>query len=298
MNRVLFLIEQWCDGKPECGFSQPLTHYCASFVARHSRYIHWDVVPPDRLRSSVESALKELPAFCVFCDTGHPWAPPTGLLEWIAARIPLVALWHDSARDYYRNIRGAKLNVGIDGIENVPLPNYVPMWTPVDFGLFNGDPSGIRPIDLIHPGTHSTKPNALAMAEMLKARSLELRWGGGQRDSRLTWEEYARLLGSSKIVVDFPRNALGDVPQLKGRVFEAAACGAALITERNPLVVKHFEPGREVLLYSSPEECADLCERLVMDDNARIIQAINAQQKFKSHWRVDHWWRQILERIS
>lgn len=294
--KILSLIEQWCDGNISCGFSQPSTHYLACFNCRDVRFVHWDCLDPSKLSDSLDQSLKEDPDLCLYCDMPHPNRPLDSTLSRIASRIPLVALWHDVAKGGFRNIPGASLNVGMDGAP-CPLPNYVPMWTPVDASLFGGSPLQLRPIPVCHPGSRSHKSMGREIEKVLREKGVDMQWFGGQREDRLTWGEYAKVMRSSKIVVDFPRDNGSMGHQLKGRVFESVACGAALITEDHEGIKRHFNSG-EVLLYHSAEECADLCLSLLKDDQNRINLATRGQNKFLSRWRLEMWWEKIFDSLG
>ncbi len=71
--------------------------------------------------------------------------------------------------------------------------------------------------------------------------------------------------------------------QMKGavnqRVFDVPASGAFLLTDRRAQLEAMFEPGREVAIYSSPEEAAELLARYLADDalRARMAQAGRAR---------------------
>lgn len=303
MKRILFLIEQWCDGNPHCGFSQPLTNYAAPFSCRETRFIFWDNIHPGAQFRAVDSALREDIGFCLFCDTGHPWKPSDTLLTWIASRVPLVCLWHDCAKGFFRNIDGAALNVGMDGVDGVSLPNYVPLWTPVDSALFRGDPSAPRSIDILYPGSPDFSAGTIkavchSIAKQMQDAGLKITFAGGQRAERLTWEQYAALLADAKIVVDFPRNEAADRPQLKGRLFEAAACGAAIVTEDFNAVHRHFEDVKEIMLVQGELEYIDNCRLLLANDAQRIGQAANALERLKRDWSLTEWWNRILTHIT
>jgi spore maturation protein CgeB len=54
------------------------------------------------------------------------------------------------------------------------------------------------------------------------------------------------------------------------RLFEAAACGAAMISDRWPGIDAFFTPGAEILLPESTEEVIDIL-RTTHDDDRRMI---------------------------
>ena len=67
-----------------------------------------------------------------------------------------------------------------------------------------------------------------------------------------------------------PMAALGYCPS--GRLFEAAACGVPILSDRWPGLEVFFEPGSEILTAASPEEALDIVS-LGDDELARIARA-------------------------
>ena len=71
------------------------------------------------------------------------------------------------------------------------------------------------------------------------------------------------------------------------RLFEAAACGAAMISDRWPGIDHFFTPGREILLPESTEEVVEILTRTHPDDRraigaaarARIMEAHTAEKR-------------------
>jgi spore maturation protein CgeB len=61
------------------------------------------------------------------------------------------------------------------------------------------------------------------------------------------------------------------------RLFEAAACGAAMISDRWPGLDHFFTPGKEILLPQSTEEVVEMLETTHGDDRAAIGQAARAR---------------------
>lgn len=289
--KILALIEQWCDGNPACGFSQPATHYFGHFRHDELRVIYWDST--DCLEASVEQALREKPDLCVFTGPPHPKLPPNAMLDHIGSQTKLVALWHDVAKGGYRNIPGVALNVGMDGVESCPLPNYLPMWTPVS-DVFFSPVQKFRPIDILHPGSRGHKSMGREIESVLKSKGLTVTWGGGQREDRLTWAQYFGLISQAKIVLDFPRDVGTMNHQIKGRVFEAAVAGAALVTEDNAIIQRFFKPDQEVGLFHSAEECADICAGLLDWEVRRILMAQKSQKRFEENWTAKHWWEKLI----
>ncbi len=70
------------------------------------------------------------------------------------------------------------------------------------------------------------------------------------------------------------------------RLFEAAACGAALISDRWPGLEEFLEPGREILLPESGEEVAHILEDVHPDDRRAIGDA--ARRRILAAHTADH----------
>ncbi len=80
--------------------------------------------------------------------------------------------------------------------------------------------------------------------------------------SHLPPENHPAFYGSSPLTLNVtraPMAALGWCPS--GRLFEAAACGVAVLTDPWPGLADFFEPGREILVARSPEEAVAAVER-------------------------------------
>jgi spore maturation protein CgeB len=70
------------------------------------------------------------------------------------------------------------------------------------------------------------------------------------------------------------------------RLFEAAACGAAMISDRWPGIEAFFTPGREILLPSSTDEVAEILSRTHDDDRRAIGHA--ARERILAEHTSEH----------
>jgi spore maturation protein CgeB len=94
--------------------------------------------------------------------------------------------------------------------------------------------------------------------------------------------DYFQILHDSKITL----NEHGNVPPYANnlRLFEATGAGAMLITDWKSNLEDMFEPGREVVTYRDPEECANLIRYyLEHDDKRQIIARAGQQRTLKEH---------------
>ena len=69
-----------------------------------------------------------------------------------------------------------------------------------------------------------------------------------------------------------------------GRLFEATGTGTLLLTDWKTNLHKMFEPGKEVLAYRSPEECAEMVQYyLEHDEEAGAIARAGQQRTLRDH---------------
>ncbi len=81
---------------------------------------------------------------------------------------------------------------------------------------------------------------------------------------------------------------------LNQRSFEALACGTPVLNDDTGDVALCFEPGREILVWKSPDELDDLCQRVLTDEAyARRIGEAGRARVLAQHTYV-HRARQIL----
>lgn len=76
--------------------------------------------------------------------------------------------------------------------------------------------------------------------------------GCGQPLGHVDFDGMVRLMNRAKIVLNFNGSSQPGPPQLKLRVFEAAACGAAVCTQEHPELGEYFcvaDKGREIITF-------------------------------------------------
>jgi hypothetical protein len=112
-------------------------------------------------------------------------------------------------------------------------------------------------------------------------------WPNGFASFKKTVELYSRariVLGVGGV-----QNMVG-VKHLKGRDFEVPMCGALYLTSYNPELADYYQIGREILCYSSFEECADLLHWVLRhpEEQATMRRAALARSL------KDHTWEKRL----
>lgn len=103
----------------------------------------------------------------------------------------------------------------------------------------------------------------------------DLRWPANVRPvEHLPPERHAAFYGSAAWQLNATRAdmvAAGWSPSV--RLFEAAACGAALVSDRWAGIEAFFEPGREIVLPADTEAVVELIERVHPDDRREMGRA-------------------------
>lgn len=89
-----------------------------------------------------------------------------------------------------------------------------------------------------------------------------------------------------------------EVVGVNGRLFQAAGCGAAVLTEFRPSLPKLFDIGREVLVYHDLDELADQAQRLLMGDGLTARLGDAAARRAHSDHTYDQRVATILEKMS
>jgi hypothetical protein len=88
-------------------------------------------------------------------------------------------------------------------------------------------------------------------------------WGGF-----LSTDEMLSVLATAKIVINSGLT-IGGLPQIKGRIFETAACRTFQITQQIPGLEIYYEPGTEIETYASLDDLAGKIRTYLDDDQLR-----------------------------
>jgi len=119
-------------------------------------------------------------------------------------------------------------------------------------------------------------------------------FGAGWPNGFASFEETIRLYNRAKIVLGI--GGVGhtyEVKHLKGRDFEVPMCGALYLTSYNHELADFFEIGREILCYSSFEECFETIQWILRrPDEAQQIRESAIKRALK-----DHTWERRLNRF-
>jgi hypothetical protein len=115
-------------------------------------------------------------------------------------------------------------------------------------------------------------------------------WAGGY----VSFEESIELVNRSKVVLGIGGvGHLDGVQHLKGRDFEVPMCGAVYLTTYNPELTDWYSVGKDILCYSSPQNCAETLDWLLRDPDAQA----RIRAAALSRARRDHTWEKRLNAL-
>ena len=147
-----------------------------------------------------------------------------------------------------------------------------------------------------------------ALLETLCARFPQMKvWGpeldGVARHSALrrcyaggAWgAEMYRILRSSKITLNHHGDVLPYANNM--RLYEATGAGALLVTDWKENLGEMFEPGREIVAYRTPEECAELIDYYLQHDGEREAIARAGQERTLKEHTYYHRAEELVELI-
>jgi len=116
---------------------------------------------------------------------------------------------------------------------------------------------------------------------------LKSHWGGF-----LSTSQMVDVIATSKIVIN-PGLTIGGLPQVKGRIFETAACRTFQITQHIPDLDVYYDPEIELETYKSTAEMKSKIRRYLDDDQLRESIADSAYQRTLK----EHTWDSRLDLI-
>ena len=219
-------------------------------------------------------------------------------------RIPIVAVWGDSVNHMEEAeslLPYIKFNIPSESpsyylqVTNQP-EKYLPIvFAPLDPRIFY-NPSMKRDIDVSFVGTMKDHPDRYAGIFALKLSGIDVYQTGGQRECRLSVNEYARIYMCSKIALNFCYHPNGMV-QIKGRVFEAISCGAMLMEADNPETAKLFEPMVDYVPFTDETDLVEKVRYYLAHDSERKEIAARGHQKAKERYSGEMFWKTVFKRV-
>lgn len=311
MSHILFLNEKHCDSLANLGFSNSHHNLFASFS--RSRPEVYDTLHLDEAETVYKTHLNNiLPEYCKKWDikiiqiclmngaTGNPsWDTFRKLKE---MGVYLCFHWPDTGNTWgcetiqsLGNI--ADLNISWDNPRSrfhdtfPKKDNHLFLWVPQDELLYFKEEQTI-PVSFIGSPRYYDRG---IFINFLKKYYPSVVLRGGQREEKLSPSEYARLIRTSKISLNFSLSPAMYF-QTKGRIFEVMASGSMLMEFRNPSTESLFEPGVDYVDFESPEELLEKIQYYTTHEDERLKIANHGHETFKKKYSAKRFWDTIMDR--
>lgn len=320
---MLFLLQKWWDSRPELGIMRN-DHYWwgaleGSGLATQERFhldeyyhLHHRAGDAELLAHCMRSMpdllylgwVPNAPRVQRYCN------PKLETLNIIRKKmgIPIVAFWGDTGEPFSMQLADsvspiASLNVVLDSMvylkTSLHPEMYLPLWSPLDPRVFY-DPQLERDIDISFVGTIGEKYplDRHAGIAALRSNNLEVHQAGARHgEESLPIEEYARILMRSKITLNFCTMGHGRYKQVKGRVFEAIACGAMLLEGENEETSEWLEPMVDYVPFADEADLVEKAKYYLEHDLERVEIAARGHQKAIERYTGERFWRTIFSEV-
>jgi len=180
------------------------------------------------------------------------------------------------------------------------LEKFIHMWVPQDPRIYY-NPDIKRDIDISFmgstaeriPGYYVDRRNGI---NALRSNGIDIYKSGGQREHRVSVNEYANIFMRSKIALNFCWG-WGNSIQAKGRIFEATLCGAMLLEADNPETSLWFEPMVDYIPFNDEKDLVKKAKYYIEHDSEREKIAESGYRKAKEKYNNNIFWNTIVNRI-
>ena len=321
MKNVLFVTEKWCDFNPDLGFTNTMHNFyktLSTYGQCKYNSIHTDEAQlvygkhiDDVLIDYVNSHPTDI---IIFSLVNHiKYDPSIECYRKLREKgIYLCVLWPDTGPDWgLQTIQKLKPHINLHISYDNPYPigghwntiydrsrfesNHLCLWTPEDDSMYYPEE---KTIDISLLGSSKLYLDRLKVKDILKERYSNIYIGGGQREGRLTPEQYAFIIRKSKIGINFSLSQTGVFYQAKGRIFEYTASKTMLLDFYNPSTEDYYKVNIDYIGFSTVENLLHQIDFFIKNKKEREIIAQQGYNTFKSNWTSNHWWEIVLNRIN
>ena len=113
-------------------------------------------------------------------------------------------------------------------------------------------------------------------------------------------EEWVKIFSTSKMVFhSHYRDPNGTIPcyQAAPRVYEALACGALLIVDKQPDVLRIFNPGEDLVVFEDAAGLRKLVSYYLQHDRKAEDVAAKGRKKVLAHHTYRHRIKEIIDTV-
>lgn len=320
VGKVLFVMEKYCDADPKYGPTNSESQLVGAvesseLVGEIKRFYYDTLCQQFGYRKMVELLLED---YQVFQPDLVIYSPMEGLLGIqldppgeITKAIPCVTythLWDTVGRE--------------DWVKQhwVPFTDYTGIADAVASNSKYGDDRRViqaysainsrdfynkhleRDIDVSFIGAVDYEgvrwPQRIRHINFLRANGINVFVAGGQRQKRISWEEYSNLLNRSKISLNWAANPGTGTSQIKGRAFESMACGAMLSEDNGTETKRFFASGKDFIIFDSPDDLLEKVCYYVKHDDERKAIALSGWERVTKLYNARNMWGYIFKKMG
>lgn len=312
--KVLFVTERWCDGRPDMGLTNNYHNLFGSL--KHSMpEIQFDILHMDEAAANNTHVDTLLPKACeiykpnivIYSLLGKsPVNPAKETFEKIKNMgIFNLVMWPDVGIDWgYPQIQALgdviDLHVGWDRADSdfhrtrQLGSNFEQMWVPQDDKLYFKQDLQDIPISFIGSPRYQDRQIFLKHA-VQSGTPLLIR--GGQREEKLSPEQYATFIRRSKIGINFSWSP-GSFHQCKGRVFEILASHSMLLESKNSATSQLFTPGEHYVEFTDPNDFVQKINHYLKSPDECNKIAAAGYKKFQENYCAKKFWETIFNKVK
>ncbi len=312
--KVLFITEKWCDGKPEMGLTNSYhnlfgTLRASSLVApANISVVHFDeclLTHQTHFDEFAKQVLDEIkPDVTVITNLGTANCNPTEKTHQIvkSSNSKLCFIWPYSGYGWVSEAINkigdyADLHVTFDVLpcKHSRPEKHLSLWAPQDPSLYNDLQT--KDISLSFMGSITGYNDRFRYLKFLLEKKREIFIQGGQRENKLTPEQYAEAMRRSKSTLNFSESAQPGLRVCKGRVFEALACGCLLVEESNDAIKTILKAGEHFVEFDSEDQLLHLLDWSSSDSDSALKIAKAGKNVYEDNFTPKHFWSRVFERL-
>lgn len=307
-KKVVVLMERFCDLNPALGTTSAYSNVVGSLISAEidPKIFHYDeflienrIPIDDHLIASLGVDKPDLLAVSYYPFMNDSRNVRMETFQAIKDMgIPIVFIWFDFGHQHIKELacwigsRGTK-HVVVDTC-NVPEDKiFLPMWVPQDERIFKGGKK--KEMGVCFVGTTHGYPTRQHYLGHLSKIGMPIYVSGGQREHKLTIEEYADFLSRAKISINFPDKSDGTI-QAKCRIYESMLCGAMLLEKENDAITHWFDPMVHYVPFSNENDLVDKIKYYTSHPEERDAIVQKALYKMKSEYSSVNWWSTVYEK--
>jgi len=309
-KKILFLTEKWCDGNPDMGLTN---HYHNLFGTLASldnveigvfHYDEYKYTSNKHVDEEIPNVMKSFePDVVVVSHLGTSLMNPTRKSYEFMHNlgVKVVFIWPDTRDSIIDTIREledvSSLHVSwcYERDETI-IDNHIRLPTPQDPRMYYKQKT--KQYDAVFVGSLNGYTHRGPFIQHTQQEGCKLSVSGGQREAKLSPEQYAFLIASSKVSVNFSESAIKGEHQMKGRVLETLSAGVMLLEYKNDVTSKLLTPGVHYAEFGTKEELAEKINYYLEHDEEREKIAAAGYELYNKRFSPACFWGTIFKRIG